>query len=245
MQLTSTPERCGTGIGARVGLIRAERVAGPGAAGHRGPAGAQDSRCTPLCATMFFCELGLMAEEMGLFGFHGGACRHRPHVRLALCRSPIYTPAANAGAMPMRSMIAKAVLGLALSTMSACYGYRHIETAPQPGTRVRIMLLSATELATVAADSTRQLHPGVLETSGTVQAAAADTIAIRLGELRTSAGVIPNLTDRIALVPTALIARIEERHFQAVTTALGGIGLATLALAGFLVIIIVTITKGF
>jgi hypothetical protein len=94
-------------------------------------------------------------------------------------------------------------------------------------------------------DSTRRTYPGVLEASGTMQAAAGDTIALRLGELRTVGGALPGLSGQIALLPTTQIARIEVRRFQAGTTALAGIGVSTLALATFVILLTVALTKGF
>ena len=94
-------------------------------------------------------------------------------------------------------------------------------------------------------DTARRAHPGVLEASGVVQASAGDTIALRLGELRTSAGPVPDVADRVALIPTAQIARIEERRFQAGTTALTGLGVAAVALTAFLVVVIGAMIEGF
>lgn len=94
-------------------------------------------------------------------------------------------------------------------------------------------------------DSTRRTHPGVLEASGTIQAAASDTIALQLGELRTATGSLPNLSGHIALLPTAQISRIEERRFQAGTTALAGVGVSALALTALVILLIVDITRAF
>jgi hypothetical protein len=140
-----------------------------------------------------------------------------------------------------------ALLGTWLVT-GACYAYRPVAQAPTPGTRVRIVFNSAIAVATRASvespDSTRRMHLDVLEASGTIQAAAGDTVALQLGELRTAAGSLPNMSGRIALLPTMRIARIEERRFQAGTTVLAGAGVATLALATYLVLLIVVLTKG-
>jgi hypothetical protein len=85
----------------------------------------------------------------------------------------------------------------------------------------------------------------VLEASGAIQAAASDTVALRLGELRTAAGPVPNVTDLVVMLPTARIARIEQRRFQAGTTILAGVGVFTLAAATYVIILIVAITHGF
>lgn len=139
-----------------------------------------------------------------------------------------------------------ALLGAWLTT-SACYAYRPVALAPTPGSRVRIVFTSSIAVTTVqpGLDSTRRTHPGVLEANGTIQAAASDTIALRLGELRTAAGSLPNVSGQVALLPTAPIARIEARRFQAGTTILAGVGVSALALATYLILLIVALTKGF
>ena len=143
----------------------------------------------------------------------------------------------------MRAMICTTFLGVVLAT-SACFAYRPVATAPRPGARVRIVLASATDVTTIAPAGVRRSQPGVLEVSGTIQAAAADTVAVRLSELRTADGAVPGVAEQIGLLPTAQIARIEQRQFQAGKTALVGVGVATIALASFLVVIIVALTQG-
>jgi hypothetical protein len=128
----------------------------------------------------------------------------------------------------------------------ACYSYKPVSVAPSPGSRVRIVFSGAIDVATFqpGRDSTRRTQPGVLEAGGTIQAAAADTVALNLGELRTAAGPLPGMSGQVALLPAARIARIEERRFQALSTALTGVGLAALALTAFLTIVIVAMTRG-
>ncbi len=128
----------------------------------------------------------------------------------------------------------------ALIATPGCYAYRRATLTPEAGSRVRIVFTSA-----VAVTTTAGVHPGVLEASGTITAAAADTLALRLGELRTAAGPVPDVAGRVALLPTARIARIEQRRFQAGTTALTGIGVLTLALATYLILVITAITHSF
>jgi len=130
----------------------------------------------------------------------------------------------------------------AVLTTGACFGYRRVDTAPHPGTRVRIVLTTATEVAMRADDDPRAPQAAVLEANGTVLAVAADTIVLRLGELRTAAGAVPGVEGRVALLPTDRVARIERREFQAGRTALTGVGVATIAVAVFLVVIISTLT---
>jgi hypothetical protein len=140
-----------------------------------------------------------------------------------------------------------ALLAVLLPT-AACYAYRLTSSfTPEPGSRVRIVFTSSIVITTwqPGPDSTRRTHPGVLEASGTIQAAAGDTIALRLGELRTAAGVVSSDSNQVAMLPTAQIARIEERRFQAGTTALAGAGALALAASAFIVVIIAAITRGF
>lgn len=139
-----------------------------------------------------------------------------------------------------------ALLGAWLTT-SACYAYRPVALAPTAGSRVRIVFTSASAVTTLqpGLDSARRTYPGVLEASGTIQAASSDTIALRVDELRTATGALPNVSDQVALLPTAQIGRIEERRFQAGTTALTAVGLSALALTAILVLVIASITRAF
>jgi hypothetical protein len=146
----------------------------------------------------------------------------------------------------MRMTVRAALLG-ALFTTGACFAYRPVALAPAPGAHVRIVFTSSIAVATfqLGPDSTRHVYSGVLEASGTIEAAATDTVALHLGELRTAAGAVPDVSGQVALLPSAQIARIEERRFQAGTTALAGIGAAALSLTALLVLLIAAITKGF
>jgi hypothetical protein len=145
----------------------------------------------------------------------------------------------------MRVTVRAAFLGAWL-TSSACYAYRPVALAPPPGSRVRIVFASSIAVTTLqsAPDSTGGTYPGVLEASGTIQAAAGDTVALHLGELRTASGSLLNVSGQVALLPTAQIARIEQRRFQAGTTILAGLGLSFLALSTFIILIMVALTKG-
>jgi hypothetical protein len=131
--------------------------------------------------------------------------------------------------------------------VGACYAYRPAALVPAPGARVRIVFATATIVTTVATapGSTRHTYPGVLEASGTIQAAASDTVALRVDELRTATGSLRDAAGHVALLPTRQIARIEERRFQAGTTALAGVGVSTLALAAFIIVVTVALTQGF
>jgi hypothetical protein len=134
---------------------------------------------------------------------------------------------------------------LIASASAACYAYRTTAVAPVSGARVRIVLSSAAPITAMVPgrEASRHSVAGVLEVTGLVEAGAADTMVVHLGQLRTAAGPAPDVADQVALVPTSRIARIDERRFQAGTTLLASTGFAMLALGTFLVLIIATLTK--
>ncbi len=127
----------------------------------------------------------------------------------------------------------------------ACYAYRSTPVAPAAGARVRIVLVSAEPITVLPAGSgeSRRIVQGVVEVRGRMEAAGADTAVVRLGELRTAEGTVAVPEGLVALVPAAVISRIEERRFQAGTTLLAGTGFAMVALGTFIVLLIVTLTK--
>lgn len=136
------------------------------------------------------------------------------------------------------------LLGISIAA-GACYAYRPVPVAPATGTRVRIVLTSAMSVTAMAPgrEDTRRAIPGVLEATGRIEAVAADTVALRLGELRTAAGAVPDVADQVAFVPTARIARIEERRFQAGTTLLAGAGLSLIVFSTFIVLLIIVVVR--
>jgi hypothetical protein len=129
----------------------------------------------------------------------------------------------------------------------ACFAYRPVALAPQPGAQVRVIFTTAIPVTTYAGGqgAVRQVHPDVLEASGAIQAAAGDTIALRLGELRTAGGAVPGVSGQVALLPTARISRIEQRRFQAGTSVLVGVGALTVATTILVVLLIVDIVHAF
>jgi hypothetical protein len=136
------------------------------------------------------------------------------------------------------------LLGVTVWT-AGCYAYRTVPVAPAAGTRVRVVLTGATPVIAMVPgrEDTRRTFEGVLEAGGTIQAAAGDTVALVLGELRTAAGSVPDVAGRIALLPTARIGRIEERRFQAGTTLLAGTGVSLLVFTVFIVLLTATVVK--
>jgi hypothetical protein len=142
-----------------------------------------------------------------------------------------------AGARQWRLLAATMVTG-------ACFAYRPVTLAPQPGAQVRVIFTTAIPVTTYTGGrgAVRQVHPDVLEASGAIQAAAGDTIALRLGELRTAGGAVPGVSDQVALLPTG---RIEQRRFQAGTSVLVGVGALTLVTTILVVLLIVDIVHAF
>ena len=134
---------------------------------------------------------------------------------------------------------------VAVITTAACFAYRPTALAPEPGSRVRVVFTTAIAVTTYtgAQENAQRVYPGVLEASGAIQAAAGDTVALRLGELRTAAGPVPNVSEQIALLPTGQIARIEQRRFRAGNTILLGVGVSILAFTTYVVLLIVAITR--
>ena len=130
---------------------------------------------------------------------------------------------------------------------AGCYAYRPVAQTPMPDAHVRVVFTSATSVTTVglAGDTGQHTYDGVLEAGGVIQAASADTIALRLGELRTAAASIPSVANHVALLPTARVARIEQKRFQAGTTVLVSVAVSVLALTAYVVLLTAAIFKGF
>lgn len=126
-----------------------------------------------------------------------------------------------------------------------CYTRRPTSLSPAPQARVRIVLATPTALIVLAPgdSSSRREVAGVLEASGSVLAAAGDTISVRLGELRTIDGAVPNLASCVALVPVHSIASVSERRLDMGRTVLAGAGVLVLASTVAVMVLIVTIVK--
>lgn len=142
----------------------------------------------------------------------------------------------------LRRLRASLILSVALA---GCYGYRPARVAPEPGTRVRLVFIAATtiRLSPATAEDPPGLYENVLEASGVIEATSRDTIALRLGELRSADGPIAVRAHAVALVPVDRVARVSERHLAAGRTALGGAGMLLLAMTTLIVLLIITVTK--
>ena len=131
--------------------------------------------------------------------------------------------------------------------VSGCYAYRQVPLAPAPTSQVRVVLRSPQPVTTVSGtrDSASHTYEGVLEMRGVIEAASADTMSVRLGELRTATGPVDSVSGRLALVATSQVARLEERRFQAGATALGGLGIAALTISTMVILTILAIVRSF
>lgn len=145
---------------------------------------------------------------------------------------------------PHRALLRVQLVGV-LFLAAGCYGYRPVNLVPSPGASVRLVLVGATRIAVqpAASESVRARYDQVLEVSGTVEATSRDTVAIRLGELRTAAGPIAGSAHGVALVPLDRVSRVTERHLQAGRTLVGGAGVLLLATTVLVVVLIVTVAK--
>ena len=131
--------------------------------------------------------------------------------------------------------------------VAGCYAYREVPKTPVPASVVRVVFRTARTLSTVPVppDTVRRVYAGILEASGVIQAAAGDSLALRLGEVRAATGPVGDADGQVVMIATADVERIEERRFQSGTTALAGIGAAAVALTVFFVVIISAITRSF
>jgi len=143
----------------------------------------------------------------------------------------------------VRSSRLASALPLAVLACGACYAYRPAPVAPAAGARVRLVLTAAAQIVVMAPGraETRRSIPDVLEATGVMEASSADTVVLRLGELRTAAGAAADVAADVALIPASLISRIEERRFQAGTTLLAGAGFALIAMGVLMTVLIVSI----
>jgi len=132
------------------------------------------------------------------------------------------------------------VLAAVLAAAPGCYAYRPAPPTPNPDATVRIVLVGPSTLTTL---SPAVKHEAVLEAAGRVTAVGGDTLAIRLGELRTGAGVIPGLSGQVALIPRNAILSIQERRFQGGLTFLAGLGALGIAATILTVVLIGAIIR--
>lgn len=132
----------------------------------------------------------------------------------------------------------------AIGTLTGCYSYRATALSPTPGTQVRILLKAAAPITTHLADQDQPtVHADVLELSGRMIAATADTLMVRLATLHTSAGPVAGVSGRVARVPVERVGAVTERRFAAGRTALSGAAVVLVASAVLLVWLVVTVTK--
>lgn len=137
--------------------------------------------------------------------------------------------------------------GLAALLAGGCYAYREVPKSPVPASEVRVVFRTARTLSTVPVppDTARHIYPGILEASGVIQAAAGDSLALRLGALRTATGPVGDADGAVVMIATADVERFEERRFQAGATALAGLGAAAIAMTAVFVITLSAIIRSF
>jgi hypothetical protein len=134
---------------------------------------------------------------------------------------------------------------LAIVMAAACFRYQPASLSPAAGTRVRVVLKTPTSvvIAELHAEGQRLEIPSVLEASGVIVAAAADTISLRLGELRTISGGVAGVENRVALVPVQSIAAVSEKRLDTGRTLLSGAGLLLVGAGAALIVLVVIVTK--
>lgn len=133
---------------------------------------------------------------------------------------------------------------LAVLMSAACYRYQTASLSPAAGTRVRVVLKTATTVVIAATPESKQREvASVLEVSGITVAVAADTMSLRLGELRTIQGPVADLENRIALVPAQSIATVNEKRIDTGRTLLTGAGLVLIGVGTALIVLVSIVVK--
>ena len=134
---------------------------------------------------------------------------------------------------------------LALLMAASCYRYQPTTLAPAPGTRVRVMLKTPMPVVLTEVPDVGQKRDvtRVLEATGIIVAAAADTISVRLGELRTMSGTVPDVENRVALIPVQSIAAVTEKRLDTARTLMTGAGLVLVGAGTVLIVLVVIVTK--
>ena len=139
---------------------------------------------------------------------------------------------------PVRTCRAGALLAMLIA--AACYRYQPASLSPPTGRAVRLVLRTPTAVLVATSETERREVASVLEASGTTVAVAADTISLRLGELRTISGTVAEVESRIALIPVTSIATVNEKRLDTSRTLLTGAALLLVG-AGVAVIVLVSI----
>ena len=141
------------------------------------------------------------------------------------------------GASPRRALL---VMLLAV----ACFRYQSTSLTPAAGTHVRLVLKTPTAVVIAAtAEAERHEVASVLEASGTTIAVAADTISLRLGELRTVGGRVADVENSIVLVPVPSVASVNEKRLDTGRTLLGGAALVVVGTGAAMLVLITMLVK--
>jgi len=131
--------------------------------------------------------------------------------------------------------------------VSGCYAWREVPRTPTPAATVRVVFRTSQTLSSVPVPGDTVVHTygGVMEAKGVVRAAAADSFALALGELRSATGPIAGVDGRVVMIASSEVARFEERRFQAGASALAGIGAASVALTVMIAVAIGAVIHSF
>ena len=126
----------------------------------------------------------------------------------------------------------------------ACFRYQPTSLTPAAGTHVRLVLKTPTAVVLAAtADAERREVPSVLEVSGTTIAVWADTISLRLGELRTVGGRVAEVENAMVLVPVPSIASVNEKRLDTGRTLLSGAAVVVLGAGAAMLALIAVLVK--
>ena len=137
-----------------------------------------------------------------------------------------------------------AVLVILAMLVAACFRYEPASLSPAAGTQVRLVMKTPTSLVIAAtASAERREVASVLEASGTTVAVAADTISLRLGELRTVGGRVADVENSIVLVSVQSIATVNEKRLDTGRTLLSGAALVLVGTGAAILVLVSILVK--
>lgn len=136
------------------------------------------------------------------------------------------------------------IIALVMLVAVACFRYEPASLSPAAGSHVRLVMKSPTAVVVAAtATAERREVASVLEASGTTVAVAADTISLRVEELRTAGGRVADVENRIALIPLQTIASINEKRLDTGRTLLSGAALVLVGTGAAILVLVAMLVK--